>query len=733
MKEILDEKRYVNKKRGSLLSHTIKRLNDPGVLLIVIVTSFIYFCALASILYPGAAHSAIPEDHRTKINPWHAQKGELYFKGVGPDKYIPAPNLNTTAQINVHGLVAKALVTQNFKNETSKWLEGIYVFPLPDNAAVTSLRMYIGKRIIEGQIKERKTAKKIYTKAKKEGKKASLLEQERPNIFTISLANIGPEETIRVELSYEHTVSYDNGVFSLRFPTVVAPRYIPGTPLAPEITVVQKPNPRGWAKATNAVPDAERITPFVSPPSPANSHTGHKITIKVNLDCGFETTNIKSPYHTISTQKKANGTSQIILGDIWDNPDRDFLLQWQAQKGEAPQAALFSEQIGGDTYLLMMLVPPYKEKKAAHHNRREIIFVLDVSGSMAGESLNQAKAALKSAITSLTNEDYFNIIVFNDEALQLFGKAQRARANAVRTALYYVKGLNADGGTQIKKALLTALDGKKHPGRIRQVVFLTDGSVGNEVEMFKLIHQRLGDNRLFTVGIGPAPNSYFMRNAALQGRGTYTFISKSNQIQAKMAALFDKIESPVLTDIKIDKQELGEIESFPNPIPDLYSGEPIVVVTKTATLPRKIDISANLGGRRWSAALSPTMAAGQAGISTLWARAKVKSLMDSTILGTDKQTVRNEVIETAIKHHLVSKFTSLVAVDVTPSRPSDKETLSKNVKNNLPKGWKYEKIFGVPQTATISEFCLFLGALSLILASLLLYLVKTMRSARDIL
>jgi len=194
MKEILDDKRYVNKKQESFFSQTLKRLNDPGVLLIVMVTLFVYFCALASVFFPDPAHSANPADYQAKINPWQSQKGELYFKGLVPNDYVPALNMNTTAQINIHGLAAKAKVTQTFKNETDSWLEGIYVFPLPDNAAVTSLRMYIGKRVIEGQIKERKAAQKIYAKAKKEGKKASLLEQERPNIFTISLANIGPKE-----------------------------------------------------------------------------------------------------------------------------------------------------------------------------------------------------------------------------------------------------------------------------------------------------------------------------------------------------------------------------------------------------------------------------------------------------------------------------------------------------------------------------------------------------------
>ena len=577
--------------------------------------------------------------------------------------------------------------------------------------------MHIGERIIEGQVQEKKQAKKTYEKAKKEGKKTSLLEQKRPNIFTISVANIGPHEKISVELEYQHIASYDNGIFSLRFPTVIGPRYIPGNPLSRKVTTTKT----GWAFDTDQVPDASEITPhLVKPGEPPVNPT----SIAVTLNTGFPLADIKSLYHSIDIVKNTDDTHFITLTSKKAIPTQDFVLEWTPEREAVPQAAVFSEKKGNDLYTLLMVMPPHEEAIHDYPVSREVIFILDISGSMSGSSIIQAKEALKIAIKRLKPKDSFNIITFNDNADQMFFSARPAKKLEKETALKFISALDASGGTEMMPALNAALDGKKHPRKIRQIVFLTDGCVGNEEALFQVIRDKLGDSRLFTVGIGSAPNSFFMKNAARQGRGTFTYIGKINEVQMQMERLFTKLETPALTDIELLLDSQTQYEPYPSPVPDLYFGEPVVFVTKTDSIPKDIVLTGLLGGKRWNVGIKPFPSVLHKGIPTLWARAKIKSLMGSLHTGADKELVRTHVLETALKHHLVSKYTSLVAVDVTPTRPLDEMSHTFLAKNNLPKGWQYDKVFKVPQTGTIANFCIVQGFLTILLSLILWVLLR---------
>ena len=711
-----------NKKKKRLLPkypNSPKRSKRSAFLYIVLLGIFFTFSVLIVIFLPKLAFSSVSaRETVSSKSPWQTREGQLFFKTEKPGQYTKAPQMKTDVKITVSGLIAKARVLQHFENKEDNWVEGIYAFPLPEDAAVTHLRMHIGERIIEGRIQEKKQAKKTYEKAKKEGKKASLLEQQRPNIFTISVANIGPHEKIIIELEYQHIAAYDNGIFSIRFPTVIGPRYIPGKP----INRTAATNKRGWSFDTDQVPDASKITPPVVKPGEAPVNP---TSISVKLDTGLPLADINSLYHSVDVEKNPDGSQLITLTGKWAISTQDFVLQWSPEKSSTPQAAVFSEKKGNDMYTLLMVMPPHEEAIHDYPVPREVIFVIDISGSMSGSSIIQAKEALKIAISRLKPKDSFNIITFNDEADQLFFSARSAKQLEKKTALKFVTALEASGGTEMMPALHAALDGKKHPRKIRQIVFLTDGCVGNEEALFQIIQEKLGGSRLFTIGIGSAPNSFFMKNAARKGRGTFTYIGKINEVQMQMERLFTKLETPALTDIELlmDSQVISE--TYPSPVPDLYFGEPVIFVTKTDLLPKDLILTGLLGGNRWNSSLNPFPSVAQKGISTLWARSKIKSLMGSLHTGASKEQVRIEVLDTALKHHLVSKYTSLVAVDVTPPvRPENDLLHSRHAKSNLPNGWQYNKVFRVPQTSTVANFCFALGTMTMLLSGLLWLLIR---------
>jgi len=370
-------------------------------------------------------------------------QGTLLFKNDG--QYNKAAQLNIDVAMSITGIINRVSVTQSFSNTTDHWQEGIYVFPLPENAAVDHMRLRIGERIIEGQIKEKQEAKKTYQHAKKQGKQAALTEQERPNIFTTSVANIAPHKTVKVEIEYQQIVHYDNGAFSLRFPMVVGPRYIPGKQR------IEGFSGTGWALNTDEVADAARITPPVMQPG---NKRKNKVTIKIDLDAGLVLEKIVSPYHEIEIDKQA-GHYQIHLKQESTLANRDFELIWQPHPSVAPKAALFTEERNGDTYAMIMMVPPDVEK--AKTLNREIIYVIDTSGSMGGQSIIQARAALELALTRLKSGDRFNVIQFNSHTSKLFNQSELVTPASLQRALNYVYSLSAGGGTEMVTALRAAL------------------------------------------------------------------------------------------------------------------------------------------------------------------------------------------------------------------------------------------------------------------------------------
>lgn len=661
-------------------------------------------------LLAGAALLAGTASGAGQASPQDSEHGSVWLRPDGSESYREALQLETDAGFQVSGLIARATVRQRFRNDSDTWAEGLYVFPLPDDAAVDHFRLRIGERVIEGQVKERAAAKKTYEQAKQAGKRTGLVEQQRPNVFTTSLANIAPGETLVVEIEYQQTLVYREGAYRLRFPLVVGPRYRSPYKAPPE----DNGNPEADAPAVQtrtALPGID-----VSP-----------VSIRVDLDAGMALADITSAYHAIDIKQTAAGIYTVKLEDRQVPADRDFELAWRPVPDAQPRAVVFQEQRDGEAYALLSVFPPDLSALGQLNLPRDVIFVIDVSGSMHGASLEQARAALLLALERLPPQDRFNLIWFNHQSGALFPDVRPADDQNTREALRFVERLEADGGTEMLPALQRALDARlDHPARLRQVVFLTDGAVEDEAKLFALIRTRLGDTRLFTVGIGSAPNAYFMRKAARAGRGTFTFIGDKQEVQEKIEGLLSKLESPALVDIQVEVPGVS-VEVFPDPVPDLYLGEPVTVLMRGHDPDAGVVIRGTYGDAPWETVAPLREGLEHAGVRVAWAREKIAALMERRREAGDeaeRESLRADVIETALTHHLTSRFTSLVAVDVTPVRAGGLlQTHHKQA--NLPRGWHpgfannaAAARIGMPRTASSAALHVLLASLLLVLAGL---------------
>lgn len=693
----------------------------------------------------GAINIANAAIHpQAELNSSDHSAGHLEFTNEhGHD--IEALHLGTDVNISVSGMVATVNYEQQFRNDSDQWLEAKYLFPLPETAAVNAMEIKIGERVIKGEIKEKQKARQIYQQAKKNGQRASLVEQQRPNMFSQKVANIGPGEIISVSIHYVQKVEYQFGEFSLRLPLTITPRYIPGTPLAGPLAkgltsdsdIVLNGSGWGWAAATDQVPDADFITPFMKSLSAAAKDSGqisNTASITIALDAGLPLAIIESPYHDINISR----TPQHHLVELSRNRetmDRDFVLQWQPVINQMPAAALFGEKISTDVdkdhdYIMLMLLPP-QENSSAEQNKpaalpRDVTFIIDTSGSMQGTSITQAKDSLHMALQSLSPQDHFSIIEFNSKHRRYKDDPIIASRNNIINAQQYVSQLNAGGGTEMFAPLKDALTRHQYEREqaVEQIVFITDGSVGNEQALFQLIHENLASARLFTVAIGSAPNSFFMRKAAQFGRGSFTHIGNSAEVSEKMTKLFSQLQSPVLRDIKIDWPESINVEMFPQRIPDLYTGQPLLITAKISAEDKNslsgidITVSGDTASAPWTQTLSVSKPVLRTGVGSLWARDKISALLDKKSSGVSEDKIKPDVLKVALTHQLISPYTSFIAVEKAVARPADKIIKTKAIANITPKGQSLQA-HTYPQGALGLPWKLLLGLIALILALLI--------------
>jgi Ca-activated chloride channel family protein len=551
----------------------------------------------------------------------------------------------------------------------------------------------IGERLIEGEIKEKQQAIATYQAARAAGQRTSLVTQQRPNLFTTRVANVGPGEEITVSIGYVQKLDYVDGSFSLRFPMTVTPRY------------------GGSSSATDGLyPDEIEADPTQAVRKAAGL-TANPISMSIHLNPGFDLVHLESRYHDIDIAE-SNGLYLIELADGQTPADRDFELVWEPTLKGTPRAAVFTEAHGGDQYAMIMVMPPQDDQPISQP--RELILVIDTAGSMQGASIRQARDSLLMAIGTLLPDDRFNVIQFNSSADALFSTPVTASDNALLKADQWIRGLGANGGTEMAPALELALQGQAPQGYVRQVVFVTDGSVGNEVELFQLIEDRLGDTRLFTVGIGAAPNGYFMRKAAEFGRGSFTYIGSTAEVAEKMDALLRRLETPALTDICVNWPTVAEV--YPRELPDLYLGEPLVVTARLERLKGDVELCGDNGRKAWNEWLPLETEEPGAGVATLWARRKISGLMDELALGGDAMVVRDQVLDVALEHRLVSRYTAFVAVDKTPAR-SQQALRSARLANLAPADSAFGDLpMSLPQGGTDAMLRLCLGLALLFMA-----------------
>jgi len=586
--------------------------------------------------------------------------------------------VQTDYAVDVFGLLATIKLKQTFFNDQDNWVtEGVYAFPMADKSAVYQLKMIIGERVIEGEIHEKKQAMEIYQQAKADGLTATMVKQYRPNIFTSDIANIGPQETITVEITYQMSLRYDQNFYELRLPMAIKERYVPAEVDAnlPVAYGIQDQNYRN---------------------------------IEVNLDAGFDLDELRSLYHNVEiTQNFNNHLINLKDQQLYDR--NDFVLRWYPVLEQTPKAAYFSEQKDGFEYSLLMVMPPNEVEKTTQP--RNMTYIMDTSGSMHGMALEQSKDALLFALSELDANTYFNVIDFDSTAKSLFAASKPATPDNIGLALDFVDGFSSDGGTNMAPALQIAMQRENiKSGYLNQIIFMTDGSVGNEAMIFDQIAQDIGDARLFTIAIGPAPNNYFMRKAALFGKGVYTHIAALDQVNDSMSQLFAQLSRPALTDVAVTWNTVDVVQS-PSVIADLYMDQPLIITSKTpinkATGSPAFVVSGLSGDshnkKTWSEQIKLNDGDQTVGITRLWARNKVEEMTDDLMLGGDYELLKDDIIDFALKHSLITEFTAMVAVDRNPdaSRMANaKAAAQAKVAQQVPfpqgsLGWRWNLLLGL--------------------------------------
>lgn len=614
-------------------------------------------------------------------------QGSLHI--LKDDKTLELPLEHTDVDAYVTGYIARVNVTQHFSNPYKEPIEAVYVFPLPENAAVDAMRMKIGEKVIKGVIKKREEARQIYEQAIQEGKTASLLEQERPNIFTQTVGNIMPGDDIYIEISYVQDLAYDHGTYEYTFPMVVGPRFIPGT----RNTSTGSKQGGGWAEDTEEVPDASRITPPVLKPE---YRSGHDISLKLTVDAGVPIQNFSCPSHDIDQQVK--GESQVVVqikkGD--QIPNKDFIFRYDVA-GSKPEYALLTHATKeGDGYFMLM-IQPKASFKISEITPKEMIFVVDCSGSMSGFPIEKAKEAMKLSIENMNPDDYFNIIKFSDAANGFAPHMVSNTPENVKKALKFVDNMQGTGGTMMIEGIKAALE-QRNPNRKlhRFVFFMTDGYIGNEREILAAIEDKLGNARLFSFGVGSSVNRYLLEKMAQVGRGQVTYCRHDEDPQPKIELFYERIAKPYLMDIEIDWNGLEVIEVFPQRIPDLFAAQPVIIhgrYTKAGSA--TIKVTGKVRGKPVTQTIPVTFPAVEPShdvIATLWARTKISYLSDEMHHG-EKPEIVDQITQIALKYKLMSKYTSFVAVS-EEVRNVDGKLEIVQVPVPIPEGVSYEGVFG---------------------------------------
>ena len=633
-----------------------------------------------------------PAGEATPIEPDEGQdRGTLRVrtsKGI-----VELPLQESTFETLVVGTIAETNLSQVFTNPFDEPIEAVYVFPLHEQAAVDDYWIHVGGRSLHGEMKRREEAREIYEKAKSEGRRTGLLEQERPNIFTQSVANIMPGEAIEVQMHVVQPLEMEAGRHTLVLPTVVGPRFIPGTPKA-------KSGRRGRVADTDQVPDASRITP----PVVLDGLGGcMPLQISVDIESGMALSNVRSKLHDVSLTE-AGGVSTIELAHGKTIPNRDFELSWTLS-GAEPQASLMVQPTDDGGYFTLTIQPPesIEPTKAVP---RDLVFVVDNSGSMGGIPIQTAKAAVRQAIRRMNPDDRFQIIRFSESASGLSNAPLANTAANRRRGLDYIDAMHGSGGTMMSEGIKAALGQPSEAGRMPMVLLLTDGYIGNEHAIFQLISEDLGDARLFSLGVGSSVNRHLLDGMAKVGRGAVTTMAAGEEPKEVVERFYGRIDNPVLADVSIDWGELPVQDVAPMVIPDLFVGQPVVVFGRfEGELSGTAVVHGRLGDRdvELPVEIDVADATDMSGLSSMWARTRIEELLRSPAIysmeGDEVEQQRKAAVELALTHRVMTEYTSFVAVDTHVVNP-DGNPSTVEVPVELPLGVSADGVGGLGLVGT---------------------------------
>ncbi len=667
---------------------------------------------------PTAAHASIND----------AAPGQLAIIGKDGKAAGLCPLKRTDVTADISGYVARVTVKQEFANTSSTPVEAVYTFPLPSDAAVDDMTMTIGTRIIKGQILKREDAREVYESARAAGKAAALLDQERPNIFTQSVANIMPGERVLITISYVNLLKYEDGKYEFVFPMVVGPRFVPaggygqsgqrGAP-SPEKTITRDPGKE------SVVTDAEKITP---PITPKDTRAGHNIFLTVNLDAGLRIQDVRSKVHEVDARRVGETKAVVRLKNEAEIPNKDFILHYTAAGSEIASGMLHhakppqqasAQPLANRTngYFTLILQPPMAPPQT-QISPKEMVFVIDQTGSQSGWPIAKAKEVMKHCINNLNPGDTFQLIGFNTQVFPCFNKPVPANAETIDKALKFLAPLEGRGGTDILKSVDYALQIPDDPNRLRIVCYLTDGYVGNDMQIIDYIRKNRGRARMFPFGIGNSVNRFLIDGMAREGKGVAEYVTVETNAGARMRTdtldakrspdaeniagkFYKRIASPMLLNVEVDWGTLPVEDVYPKAIPDLFSAGPIILRGRYSR-PDEGDVTIRgiLRGKPWSQTIQvnlPAIRNDGSAIPTLWAREKIEDLQSQDWLGAQtgnpKPEIQAQIVNTALEYRLMSQYTSFVAVEQRVVNVGGKQR-TVDVPVEMPEGVSYEGIFG---------------------------------------
>jgi len=667
------------------------------------------------------AADSTPEEAKALAAEKDVTQGALRI--IQPDGgVVECPLKHTDVAADVAGFVARVRVTQTFHNPTKEKIEAVYVFPLPHEAAVDEMTMVLGERKIVGLIKRRAEARSIYQAALAAGQTAALLEQERPNIFTQSVGNIEPGQEVKIEIAYVDVLKYDLGTYEFRFPMVVGPRYIPGTPSGgaganpPELQgKVSPPVPD-----TDRVPDASRISPPVLKPGIRN---GHDISLAIKLNAGVPIQNLTHPNHKAEVAQDGDRAAAVKLSAADSIPNKDFVLRYDVV-GKKPEMAVLGHtgDYSGDRHKLgngyfMLMIQPQEDERLTKSPPREIVFLVDVSGSMSGEPTAKVVEAMQGMLKLCRGQDTIQVITFASQAQKLFDKPVPVNEENIGKALGFTAGLQGRGGTEMLKGVKLAIDEPIDKARLRIVVMLTDGYIGNEAEIIEHVGKHCGDQiRFWCVGIGSSPNMFLVDGVAKQGGGMGKSLGLADQSQPLVQEIMTRIQRAQLAKIRIDWGGLKVSETFPAKIPELWAGRPVIVYGRydqpdnldEAVIVERIKVHGNVEGEDVSWPLRVELPLTQKAndvLAKVWARQKIEDLMQQSYYH-GSPAVEEMVTGLALDYRLMSQYTSFVAVDdkQPPSAEPAKPPRRMLVPVPLPEGTRWEGFFGERDESPLDRF-----------------------------